>query len=180
MNTINWTALGVIIAIVSGVISILNKLGVIKISTAKDRMKRKILKNLNKLTNRECPLLPEIRLRDEVYWDRLGHKPLLEKRFFGLFVESMKELASSDSGEIIYENRNELFYPYPLPFPPYKKEKDPFPPYNSRISKTLSDYFLGEDNPDLYVGRKTQECEAYIESKKRYVAYIAGEAAKTV
>ena len=176
MNTINWTAWGVIIGIVGIVISILNKLGVIKpIPLAKERMKKKILKNLKKLTDKECPLLPEIRLRDEVYWDYLGHKPLLKKQFFRLFIESISEL--SDSGKIICENRRELFYPYPLPFPPYKKEKDPFPPYNSRINIKPSDYFLGEDNPNLYVG---QDCEEYIESLKRRVDYIATEAAKTV
>ena len=141
-------------------------------------MKKKILKNLNKLTNKECILLPEIRLRDEVYWDHLGHKPLLKKRFFSLFIESISEL--SDSRKIICEDRKELFYPYPLPFPPYKKEKDPFPPYNSRINITPSYYSLDEDNSDTYVGRKTNECEEHIKSLKGRAAYIAREAAKTV
>ena len=61
-----------------------------------------------------------------------------------------------------------------------KRKKDPFPPYDSRINITPSDYFLGEDNPDLYIGRKTKECEEYIKSLKSRVAYIAGEASKTV
>ena len=139
--TINW---GVLLTLSGIIVAILVALGLIKpLSTAKERMKKKILKNLNKLTNKECILLPEIRLRDEVYWDHLGHKPLLKKRFFSLFIESISEL--SDSRKIICEDRKELFYPYPLPFPPYKKEKDPFPPYDSRINITPSDYFLGED-----------------------------------
>ena len=133
-------------------------------------MKKKILKNLNKLTNKEWPLLPEIRLRDEVYWDHLGGKPLLKKRFFSLFIESISDL--SDSGEIICEDRNELFCRYPSPY----KRKDPFPPYDSRINRKPSDYFLEEGNSDIYVGRKTKKCEEYIKSLK----YIAKQTAKTV
>lgn len=163
MNSINWNAWGVIIAIAGTIIAILIAFGIIRrISTAKERMKKKIGKKLSKLANKDRILVPEIYLRDMIYWDHLARKPLFIRRFFNLFIESMRELA--DSEEIIRVKRGELFCSYP--HPAYKDDIDPFPPYESRIPKMPSDYFLKKCDPDMYIGLKTVDCEEYIQRYK--------------
>ena len=168
-TTTNWVEL--LIKIIP-VIPILSALGVFL--TAKGRMKKKILNKLGKLANKDRILFPETRLRDLIYWDHLIKKPLSKKRFFNLFIESIRELISSE--EIIGIKRGELFCSYPHPM--YKNNIDPFPPCKSRISKTPSDYFLKEDDPDMYIGLKTTECEEYIKIYKARAYYKAEQISK--
>ena len=166
MNKINW------IGLLGLIIPILIALGVFRrISIAKERMKKKILKKLNKLANKECFLLPETYLMDLIYWDHLAQKPLLIERFFSMFIESIRELTDSES--IIRISRGELFCPYPHPM--FKGDVDPFPPYESRTPKTPSDYSLKECDPDMYVGLNTTECEEYMKLYKARAAYKAAE-----
>ena len=161
MNTFNWVGL------LGLIIPILIALGVVKrISTAKERMKKKILKKLNELANKDRILVPETYLRDMIYWDHLARKPLFTGRFFSLFIESMRELA--DSEEIIRVKRGELFCPYP--HPAYEDDIDPFPPYKSRLPKTPSDYFLKKCDTDMYIGLNTTDCEEYVKSCKARAA----------
>ena len=164
---INGVALGVILTLLGIIVAILIALGVIKpLPTAKERMKKKILKKLDTLSNKDCVLVAETYLRDMIYWDHLARKPLLKKRFFSLFIESIGELI--DSKSIIPINRGELFCPYP--HPAYKDDIDPFPPYESRIPKTPSDYSLKKCDPDMYIGRNTTKCEECIKSYKARAA----------
>ena len=135
--------------------------------TSKQRMKKKINKKLTKSANKGEFLLPENKLMDMLYRDHFAQKPVLVKRFFNLFIESMRELIESES--IIRINKAELFCPYPHPM--FKGDIDPFPPHESRIPKTPSDYSLQECDPDTYIGLNTTECEKYMKPYKDGAAY---------
>ena len=166
MNTDNWVVLGVMVAALGLIFTILKHLGIIKpIPTANDRMKKKIRNKLNELENKECFLVSETHLRDMIYWGHLTRTPLLKKRFFSLFIESIEELA--DSKKIICIDRKELFCRYRHPL---FSDTDPFPPYDSRTPKKPSDYSLKKCDPDMYIGLKTPKCEKTIEHYKARAA----------
>ena len=171
-STDNWIALSAII------IPIAITLGVYvfrQILTVKEHMKKKILKKVNELTNQGHDLFAEIKVRDAIYLGHLWHAPLLKKRFFTLFIESIRELYNS---EVINRvDGRELFSPYKL----YEKEKrvNPFPPYNSCISITPANYPpLAKDNPNMYIGLKANECDTVIESFKKDGQYRLAEISK--
>ena len=163
MNTVNWGVLGVIVA----ALALMKHLGIITpIPTAKDRMKKKIRNKLRELANKECFLVSETHLRDLIYWSHLARKPLLKRRFFSLFIESIEELA--DSKKIICINRKELFCAHHHPL---FSNTNPFPPYDSRTPKKPSDYSLKKCDPDMYIGLKIAKCEETIEHYKARAAH---------
>ena len=175
-STDNWIAL---LAIITPIAIALNVMCIryvrMRILTAKERMKEKILKKANELTNQGHHLFAEIKVRDAIYSGQLWHAPLLKKRFFTLFIESIRELYNS--GVINRVDGHELFCPYKL----YEKEKrvNPFPPYNSRISMTPANYPpLAKDNPNMYIGLKTNECDIVIENFKKDGQYRLAEISK--
>lgn len=167
----NWIALsGIIISAISLGLFVFSRL-----RTSKERIKKKIIKKVNKFTNQGDYLFPEIKVRDSIYSDHFWYAPLLKKRFFTFFIESIREL--SNSGIINRVGGSDLFCPYKL----YEKEErdNPFPPYDSCMSVTPVNYpFLAEDNPDMYIGLKTDECDKVIESYKKDGQYRLAEISK--
>ena len=168
-STDNWIALSGSIAIPLGVFVFS------RVRTSKERMKKKIIQKLNKFTNQGDHLFSEIKVRDSIYSDHFWHTPLLKKRFFTFFIESIREL--SNSGVINRVDGGSLFSPYKL----YEKEEriNPFPPYNLPMAVTPVNYpSLAEDNPNMYIGLKTNECDKVIEFYKKDGQYRLVEISK--
>ena len=146
-----------------------------QIPTPKERMQRKILKELNKATNKGYNLVAEIKVRDAIYADYLWNSPLFKERFFTIFTECIRELFNNEA--IIRANGGDLFSEYKL----YPKEKrvSPFPPYNSCMSITPNKYYsLAKDNPNMYIGLNTKECQKEIETWEKDAQHRLKEVSK--
>lgn len=146
-----------------------------QIPTPKERMQRKILKELNKSTNKGDILVSEIKVRDAIYSGYLWNSPLFKERFFTIFTECIRELFNSEV--IIRVDGGDLFSKYKL----YPKEKrvSPFPPYKSAMPKPPNNYkSLANDKPEIYIGLNTKLCEKEIEKWEKDGQYRLEEISK--
>lgn len=147
-------------------IPVLVVLGILKpISTPKTRMKKRIIRKLTEKANKGVLLFSEIRLRDDLMFQNILYKNgILSKKFYNLFIESIRELETEK--EITRESNWNLEF--------FTKDQDSnFPAYSSKAKKIPTDYGFREDEPRLYLGLNSGEVQDYLGRLRQKNAYTA-------
>ena len=125
----------------SSLVTILNSIGVIVIpilivsgklqpSNPKIRMKKKIIRKLTDKANKDIFLIPEIRLRDGLVFQRfLFRKRYFLRKFYTTFIESIRELETEQ--KIICVKNSEFGISN-------KETEEEYPSYSSKAKKNAS------------------------------------------
>ena len=127
----------------------------------KARMKKKIVEELNAEADKDNLLLSEIRLRDNLLFQRwLAKRGIRLENFYKLFMRSIRELETED--KIMCKDNSELRY-VGLEFGIRQKNvKEKWPAYSSKAKKTPADYGLKKDDPNRYLALKSPEAQDFV------------------
>ena len=160
--------INIVLNMVSIVIPILIVLRILRpILDSKSRMKKKIIQKLTEGYKRGKLLFPEIGLRDNLLFRPASltyHISL--KRFYTLFIESIRELQTE--GEIVRVSNSELELII-------DEREEKYPSYPSKAKKMPVDYGLKEDDPKIYLGLGSPDVKNHIAHLKNLCRLVAAK-----